>query len=108
KHKRNRDRIIVIIFIIALVTCTLPLLLGNNNEMHGVRISALPDLILSGFLTFLLIVTFYKTFATRGLKIVGVISVIVVVFIFVSVLPDAFPDLYDDFTKDLIKITGKT
>ena len=108
KHKRNSNRIIVLILIMALLTCLLPSFLGKYNEIHGLRISAFPDLILSGFLTFLLIVTFYRTFANRGLKVVAVISVIVIVFIFVSLLPDAFPDLYGDFTKDLIKITTKT
>ncbi len=108
KHKKNSVRIIALIFILALLTCVIPLLTGEHNDIYSVRISALPDLILSGFLTFLLIVTFYKTFATRGLKIVAVISVIAIVFIFVSILPDAFPDLYDDFTKNLIKITAKT
>src|SRR5690349_22048540 len=33
---------------------------------YGLRVSAIPDLILSGFLTFLLIVTFYRTFANRS------------------------------------------
>jgi hypothetical protein len=108
KNKKNSNRIVILIFLTALVSCLIPLLSGNYNETYSVRISALPDLILSGFLTFLLIVTFYRTFANRGLKIVAVISVIAIVFIFVSVLPDAFPDLYDDFTKDLIKITAKT
>lgn len=108
KHKRNSNRIIVVIFVMAILTCLLPILLGEQNDRSGMRISALPDLILSGFLTFLLIVTFYKTFSTRGLKIVAVISVIAIVFIFVSILPDTFPDLYSDFTKDLIKITAKT
>ncbi|SKC83759.1 hypothetical protein [Ohtaekwangia koreensis] len=108
KHKSNSNRIVVLIFIMALLTCIIPLLLGEYNDIYGVRISALPDLILSGFLTFLLIVTFYRTFANRGLQIVAVISVIAIVFIFVSILPDVFPDLYDDFTKDLIKITAKT
>ncbi len=108
KHRRNSKRIIVIIFILALLTCIIPSFLGEYNEIYGVTINALPDLILSGFLTFLLIVTFYRTFANRGLKVVAVISVIAIVFIFVSILPDAFPDLYDDFTKDLIKITAKT
>lgn len=107
KHKSNRNRILVLIFALALLTCLLPVLL-ENNELYGVRISSLPDLVLSGFLTFLLTITFYKTFATRGLKIVAVISVIAIAFIFISVLPDAFPNLYDDFTKDLIKITAKT
>jgi hypothetical protein len=100
KHNKNGNRIIAVIFFMGLVTCITPPILGESNLMYGVRISALPDLILSGFLTFLLIVTFYNTFTNRGLKIVGVVSVIAVIFIFVSILPDAFPDLYDDFTKD--------
>jgi hypothetical protein len=108
KHKKNSNRILILILIIALLTSLIPVFLGDYNEMHSVRISALPDLILSGFLTFLLIVTFYRTFANRGLKIVAVISVVALIFIFVSILPDAFPNLYDDFTKDLIKITAKT
>jgi hypothetical protein len=108
KHKRNSNRIIGVILGMAVLTCLLPALLGDANEMYGMRFSSFPDLILSGFLTFLLIVTFYKTFANRGLKIVAVISVIAIVFIFVSILPDAFPNLYGDFTKDLIKISAKT
>jgi hypothetical protein len=108
KHKENSSRIVVLIVILAVLTCVIPLIAGEANKGNGVTFSALPDLILSGFLTFLLIVTFYRTFANRGLKIVAVVSVIAIVFIFVSILPDAFPDLYDTFTKDLIKITAKT
>jgi hypothetical protein len=108
KNKKNSSRIVVLILILALVTCLVPFFTGEYNKGHGVIISAIPDLILSGFLTFLLIVTFYRTFANRGLPIVAVISVIAIIFIFVSILPDAFPDLYDNFTKDLIKITAKT
>ncbi len=58
KHKQNSQRILVIIFIAAILTAILPALLGEHNEIYGVRISALPDLLLSGFLTFLLIATF--------------------------------------------------
>ncbi len=108
KHKRNTRRIVALIIILGVLTAVMPLALGENDLVSGVRLSALPDLGLSGFLTFLLIVTFYKTFSSRGLTIVAVISVIAIVFIFVSILPDAFPDLYDDFTKNLIKITAKT
>ena len=108
KHKKNSNRIVALIFIIALLTGLIPSFLAKYNVWHGLNLSALPDLILSAFLTFLLIVTFYRTFANRGLKIVAVISVIVIIFIFVSILPDAFPELYDDFTKNLIKITAKT
>jgi hypothetical protein len=108
KNKKNITRIILLVFIMALLTWLLPGVLGEYNEQYGLRISALPDLLLSGFLSFLLIVSFYRTFANRGLKIVALISIIAIVFIFVSLLPDVFPDLYDDFTKYLIKITAKT
>jgi hypothetical protein len=108
QNKKNITKIVVLVFIMALLTWLIPGLLGSYNEQYGVRISALPDLILSGFLSFLLIISFYRTFANRGLKIVAVISVIVIVFIFVSLLPDIFPNVYDDFTKNLIKITAKT
>jgi hypothetical protein len=108
KNKRNRNRIIVLIFVMALSTCLIPILLEERETFVRIRLTALPDLFLSGLLTVLLIVTFYRTFATRELKIVAIISVLAIVFIFISVLPDAFPDLYDDFTKDLIKITSKT
>jgi hypothetical protein len=108
KNKKNSTRIVVLILAIACVTCILPTWSAGLHDSHGVRPGALPDLVLSGFLTFLLIVTFYRTFANRGLTIVAVISVIAIVFIFVSILPDSFPDLYDNFTKDLIKITAKT
>src|SRR5688572_15238810 len=47
KHKRNSNRIIVVIFILALLTCVLPLFLGQYNELSGVSIGALPDLVLS-------------------------------------------------------------
>jgi len=108
KHKKNSIRIVVLILFMALLTGAIPLFAGEYHEQHSVSLRALPDLILSGFLTFLLIVTFYRTFANRGLRVVAIISVIAIVFIFVSILPDAFPDLYNDFTKDLIKITAKT
>lgn len=108
KHKRNSTRIVAFILILGVLTCLMPVLFAEYNEIYSVRISGFPDLILSGFLTFLLIITFYRTFANRGLKVVAVIAIIVIVFIFVSILPDTFPDLYDDFTNDLIKITAKT
>lgn len=108
KNARNTRRIVVLILLAAMVTFLIPIVMRENEVSTGVRLSAIPDLMLSGFLMVLLIITFYRTFANRGLKVVAVISVVAIVFIFVSVLPDAFPGLYDSFTKDLIKITAKT
>ena len=107
KNKNNSRRIVVVIVIGMLLTVALAWL-SENNSSNALMIIALPDLLLSAFLAVMLIITFYQTFSARGLKIAAVISVLSIVFIFLSVLPGVFPDLYDDFTKDLIKITAKT
>ncbi len=108
KNKKNVFKIILVVMIMSALTLLLPTLLGEQNEADGLRISALPDFILSGFLAFLLIVSFYRTFVYRGLKIVAVISTIVIVLIFISIVPDVFYRLNDEFTKNLIKIIAKT
>ena len=108
KNKRNRNRVIGLFTVMALLTCIIPLLPGEATTMSGIRIAALPDLMLSGLLAVLLILTFYRTFASRELKTVAVVSALAIVFIFVSVLPEVFPKLYSDFTTNLIKITSKT
>jgi hypothetical protein len=108
KNEKNIVKIIYAVIAMGLSTLLLPSLLGEYNEAYGLRISALPDLVLSSFLAFLLIVSFYRTFAHRGLKIVAVISTIVIVLILISILPDTFYHLNEDFTKNLIKIIAKT
>ncbi|MFT4536059.1 MAG: hypothetical protein ACJA1A_003227 [Saprospiraceae bacterium] len=74
----------------------------------AINFMAIPDLLLSGFLCYLLMVSMYKTFLYRGLPLVSIISVIVVVLVFVSQLPEVFSYLYDDFTNNLIKIVAKS
>jgi hypothetical protein len=108
KNEKNIVKIIYVVVGMGLLTLLLPAFLGERNESYGVRISALPDLALSSFLAFLLIVSFYRTFAHRGLKIVAIISTIVIVLILISILPDVFLNLYGDFPKNLIKIIAKT
>jgi len=108
KNEKNIVKIIYVVIAMGVLTLLLPPLLGDKNEAHGLRISALPDLILSGFLAFLLIVSFYRTFIHRGLKVVAVISTIVIILILISILPDVFYNLDDGFTKNLIKIIAKT
>ena len=108
KNKKNSNRIIVVIVACGLITLGLPAFFMGYDQVDKLTIAALPDLLLSGFLTVLLIITFYKTFANRGLKIVAVIAVIAILSIFISILPGVFQNFFDDFTKDLIKITART
>ena len=108
KNEKNIVKIIAGVLVTAALTLMLQFFLGAGNEIAGIRISAVPDFILSGCLAFFLIVSFYRTFANRNLKIVAVISAIVIILIFISILPDVFIDLYGDFAKNLIKIIAKT
>lgn len=107
KNERNVRIILGIIIFITLTTFGVSYF-GDSHVYHNINLTALPDLLLSGFLCYLLMVSMYKTFLYRGLQVVSVISAVVVTLIFYSQLPEVFLDLNDDFTNNLIKIVAKT
>lgn len=107
KNERNVRIIIGIIIGVTLLTFGVTYF-GGENRGREVNIYALPDLLLSGFLCYLLAVSLYKTFLYRGLRVVAVISALVVVLIFVSQIPEVFLEFNDDFTNQLVKIIAKT
>lgn len=108
RNKANSRWIILLIFLAIILTLLIPMMMTGADKTSIFLFIAVPDILLSAFLTILLIITFYRTFSNRGLKIAGVISVIAILFIFASILPDVFHNMYDDFTRDLIKITAKS
>mgnify|MGYP003689056995 CR=1 FL=1 len=105
---KNVKIIVGIIIAVASTTLAMAGVFGENNMYANVKLNAIPDLILSGFLCFLLLISFYKTFMHRGLKLVAMISVVIMVLIFVSQLPEVFLSINDEFTTLLIKIIAKT
>lgn len=107
-NEKNIKKIIAVIISVSVLTFLLPAVLKEHNVVQGLKISSLPDLILSGFLCYLLGISFYRTFAYRGLKIVGVLSVLVIVLTFISQLSEVFLDFGSDFTNNFIKICAKT
>lgn len=107
-NKKNIKKIILVIVFTSIITFALPLILKENNVINGIRISAIPDLLLSGFLCYLLGVSFYRTFVYRGLKIIGYSSVVVILLIFVSQLSEVFLTFGNDFSNNFIKIIAKT
>jgi hypothetical protein len=107
-NKKNINVILVLIVITSIVTYILSKTLGDNNVINAIKISGIPDLVLSGFLCYLMAISFYRTFAYRGLKIVGFISVMVIALMFTSQLPEVFMSFTDDFTHNFIKIIAKT
>lgn len=108
KNPANTKKAIIAVLVAAAATALLPVVLQEKNERLGIVLSAVPDIVVSGCLAMLLIISFYRTFYNRGLKVVAVISVVIIVLIFASVVPDMFPSLSFDYTKDLIKIVAKT
>lgn len=107
-NKKNIKIILVLIVITAIITMFLSTFFDNSNISNGINISAVPDLILSAFLCALLGISLFRTFAYRGLKIVGVISVLIILLVFSSQLSEVFVTYGNDFINNLIKIIAKT
>ncbi|MCH2194470.1 hypothetical protein [Kordia sp.] len=105
---KNVKIIIGMILAVATITLVMAGVFGGDNVHFGVKWNAVPDLILSGFLCFLLLISFYKTFLYRGLHLVAMISAVIMVLIFISQLPEVFLGMNDTFPTLLIKIIAKT
>lgn len=107
-NKRNVTIILVLIVITSIATFGISYSLGATTISEGIKISGIPDLILSGFLCYLLGVSFYRTFAYRGLSIIAIISTFVILLMFISQLSGVFVNFGNDFSNNLIKIIAKT
>lgn len=107
KEKKNLRLILGVIILVAIVTLLLSYF-GANWVISGIKVIALPDLILSGFICFLLLISLYRTFEHQGLKLVAIISVLMVVLMFVSQLPQVFEKINNEFNYSLIRIVAKT
>ena len=104
QNKRNVRILAVVIVVVSVATA----ILSNYDQVNSpFKISALPDLVLSGFLSLLLMISLYKTFMNRGLAIIAIISVLVTLMLFVSQLPEVFNSLNDGFINNLIKLISK-
>ena len=106
-NKKNVKLIVALIAIITLVTLGISYGLGYVN-MNGIKIMAFPDLVLSAFICYLLLISLYKTFSHNNLKVVAIISVVMVFLLFISQLPEVFVALNDDFNYSLIRIIAKS
>lgn len=108
KNEKNVQRIIYLILGISVLSFLLFQKFGETANNAGIIISFLPDLLLSAFLSALLAVSFYRTFLQRGFKLIAGISVVVIVAIFASQLPEVFAYLDNTFVNNLVRIVSKT
>jgi hypothetical protein len=75
QNEKNVKIIGVIIIAVTSLTILLSSLVGNQ-VYFGVKIAAIPDVLLTSFLCYLMAVSFFRTFMHRDLKLVAIISVI--------------------------------
>ncbi|MDB4285668.1 hypothetical protein N9933_00030 [bacterium] len=107
-NKANIRKLVIAILGILVLSIVLTVTFGSQATLVGIHIGNLPDVILSGFLSYLLIVSFFSAFNQRGLRIVGFIAVSTVALMFISQLPEIFTVLNDSFINNLVKIVAKT
>lgn len=106
KNQKNISKIIALILLVMVLTIGLTLFAPPFSPQ--VHLVAIPDLLLSGFLSYLLLYSLYKTFMDRGLKVVAFVAVFSVLLMFGSQLPEVFLQLNNGFTNNLIKIIAKS
>ena len=107
RNEKNVRIIASIIIAVAMITFLLSAILGDTIYM-GTKLVAIPDVLLTTFLCFLMGVSFYRTFMHRDLKLVAFISILAIGLLFVSQLSDLFPQLNNPFVNHLIRIIAKT
>lgn len=104
----NLKRFIGLILLLTVSSVLLIFLSGGQVLFGGLRISNLPDVLLSGFVSYLLLTSLLSAFNKRGIRVVGVIAALAVILMFISQLPEIFSFLNDIFLSNLVKIIAKT
>ncbi len=108
KNKKNTLLLIGIALLVSGVTFILAQSFKENPVINGIRISGVPDLLFSCILTWLFMVSFYRTFMNRGLQPVAIISVLTFLLMLISQMPDVFVVMSNELYENLIKIVAKT
>lgn len=106
-NPKNVRTILAAIIGIGIISVALALFY-ENEPIAGMKLGFLPDLLLSGFLSAVLLITLYRTFSKRGLRTVAYISVVSIILMFLSQLAPVFVELDNAFVNNLVKLIAKT
>ena len=107
-NQRNAKNIIFFLIGLSILSFVLAVIFNDKTSTYGIRYSVIPDLLLSLLLSWLLAISLFRTFAHRKMTLVSIVSVIVILLLFISQLPQAFHIESLSFYNDLIKIVAKT
>lgn len=104
----NTRKIIWTFIAVSVFSFLLALWNGDTVNTYGLRLSAIPDLILSGALSWLLVVSLYRTFMERKMAVVAMLAVVAIGLLFLTQWPQVFYVESFTFLSDLLKIIAKT
>lgn len=107
-NSQNILRIIFIILAVMVISIIVLLVFGGNDEIGGIKWGTFPDFLLSASLAYLLALSLYRTFHQGGLQLVAIISVLALVLMFGSQLPEVFPKMQTGIGNEVAKIVAKT
>jgi hypothetical protein len=109
-YKNEKSIKLITVGVIAISALSIILFqLFGNQTFAGIKLSFLPDFLLSSFVSYLLAVSIFRTFMKRNLKVVAFISVGIMAILFYSQLPEVFVSILDDaFVNNLMRIVAKT
>lgn len=107
-NKKSTTRILLFFVFLTVLSFALAIFFGDTIKSKGIRLNAIPDLLLSAILSWFLIVSLYRTFSNRKMQSVAIISVLSVLLLFASQLPFVFEIKAFSFQNDLIKLISKS
>jgi lysylphosphatidylglycerol synthetase-like protein (DUF2156 family) len=107
-NEKNAKTIIFFLIGLSILSFALAVFFNDKTSTYGIRYSVIPDLLLSLLLSALLAVSLFRTFAHRKMKLISIVSVVVLLLIFISQLPQEFHIESLSFYNDIIKIVAKT
>lgn len=111
KNPKNVRKLVLGILLLGFISVAFALATQDGVVLGIMKLSTLPDLILSACVSYLLGLSLYRTFIARELKVVAFISSLAILLMLISQLPEVFINLgtlSNDFNDNLIKIIAKT
>lgn len=107
-NKKSTFRIILFFIVLSVFSLGIALFFGETIQQYGFRLNTIPDLILSTILAWFLIISLYRTFINRAMRIVAFIAVVSVVVLYLTQLSIVFNLEKYMFSINLIKLLAKT
>lgn len=106
--KHSKKIIFGLVSVVIALTLVISATYKSVNVIRRYDIHGIPDLLLSIFVSYTLAVSLWQTFIYRKLRSVAIISLIIIIIMFISQVPEIFVFAQDYFISNLLKIIAKT